>query len=420
VSYFSLGPELSLYVGTRPTAVLHAQAAADRKRKALLWGAALLLATPILLVTFRRRARPPAQGRGQGARALRPGVAGQPVAQAQPARGPRLPEKEAKLGRYQLIDRIGEGACAEVFTAVSQGAGGLRRSLVVKRLRAEMADHPGAVAHFTDEATLLSKLSHPNLVSVFESGEEGGTYFIAEEYIVGRDLDQLLRRLQERGAPPLSISAALYVIHEILAGLLYLHGPRPGQDAPNGFVHRDVSLRNVMVSRMGNVKLLDFRITRADQRPAQAEIGRAMGSVDFMSPEQARGRAVDHRSDLFSVGLLLYHCAAREPLYRGDTQYDRVSRAAHGPGAQELARITALPPPLPALLTRALEIHPDRRFQSAAEFLTAVAPHIDNGEDEVAGLVSDLFADELQREIDRLSAGSPEPGGAGRPDRRLG
>jgi serine/threonine protein kinase len=164
-----------------------------------------------------------------------------------------------------------------------------------------------------------------------------------------------------------------------------------------------------MVSRLGKVKLLDFRIARAHQQPQQTELGTSKGHVDFMSPEQARGRPVDHRSDLFAVGLILYYCATGEALYRGDTQYDRVSRAAHGPGPQEHTRITALPAPLANLLKRALDVHPDRRFQSAEEFRKAVEPLMEGGEDEVAGVIADLFDDELQQEIDRLSAGVAAP-----------
>jgi serine/threonine protein kinase len=415
MSWFSLGPELAMWVGTRPTDVLRAQAATDRRRKALIWTAAVLLSIPIVLVAFKRREVPKHKGRGPHARPrTRPITIAAPVAAAAP-----LPEIDALLARYTLMDRIAEGSIAEVFTAISQGGGGPRRTLVVKRLRADQLDNPVAVAHFTEEASLLSKLAHQNLVPVFDNGEVDGTYFIAEEYVVGRDLGRLTKRLSEAGRRPLSAAGTLYVMHEILGGLAYLHAPCPGQDAPAGFVHRDLTPQNVMVSRLGQVKLLDFRILRAHERPATSELGKVQGQVDFMSPEQARGKAVDQRSDLFSVGLLLYHCAAGAPLYRGDTHYDRLSRAAQGPGQQELERINALPAPLPALLTRALQPLPDRRFGSATEFMAAVAPHVRGGEDEVAELISELFADQLQAEIDRLSEAAPVPAAA-RPDRRSG
>jgi serine/threonine protein kinase len=442
-----LGPQLALIVGVRPVALNQALNAVDLRRKLLFWGVAVLLAVPLIISSFRRarrpaRARP--RARTQTARIRPPAPAepapaaatgGDPASAAGPAPGrpgprprPRPRERGTTLGRYQLVDRIGEGTLAEVFTAVFQGAGGVHRSVVVKRLRAEMAENPAAVAHFTDEAKLLSKLVHPNLVPVFDCGEADDSYFIAEEYVVGRDVHRLTKRLLESGHPPLSLSGTMYVIHEILGGLAYVHGERPGLDAPAGFLHRDISPHNVMVSRLGEVKLLDFRIARAQKDLALVDAGAgagtgtgaAKGHVDFLSPEQARGRGVDHRSDLFSVGLLLFQCAAREPLYRGDTQYDRLSRAAHGPGLQEVERLAALPAPLPALLKRALATNPENRYQSAAEFREAVAPHVRAGEDEVAGLVSDLFADELQAEIDHLSMAVPAPAVAPRADRRLG
>jgi hypothetical protein len=408
MSWFAIGPELSLWVGTRPVEIARAQASADKKKKAGLWAGALFLALPIVVSAFRKKAPEPVKRGRQRARTV--GVAAPaaaPVAVAPAARArPVEPvtEIEALLARYQLIDRIGEGAMAEVFTAFSHGGGGPRRTLVVKRLRTDQLENPLAIAHFTDEAALLSRLSHPNLASVYDSGEVDGTYFIAEEYVVGRDLGRITRKLMDGGKAPLSPAGVLYVIHEILGGLGYLHASCPGQDAPQGFLHHDLAPRKVMVSRLGKVKLLDFKILRAHKQSPQTEIGTAKGSVDFMSPEQARGRPLDHRSDLFSVGLLLYHCATGEPLYRGDTQYDRVSRAAHGPGPHEHTRIAALPAPLANVLKKALDPHPDRRFQSADEFRAAVAPLMEGGEDEVAGVISDLFDDELQQEIERLSA----------------
>jgi serine/threonine-protein kinase len=142
------------------------------------------------------------------------------------------PVIEALLAHYQLIDRIAEGSMAEVFTAYSQGGGGPRRSLVVKRLREDRLEDPAAVAHFTEEAALLSRLSHDNLLPVFDSGEVDGTYFIAEEYVVGRDLARITKKLLETGRPPLSQAGVLYVIHEILGGLSYLHASCPDRRRP--------------------------------------------------------------------------------------------------------------------------------------------------------------------------------------------
>jgi serine/threonine protein kinase len=408
-----LGSGVSLWVGARVTAFARAEASAEQTRRMALWVVALVLASASLVVTLRR----PRRGLRSGER-LRSG--GMPLSpRPRLARSPAV-TKGIALGRYLLVERIGEGGMAEVFTAVSFGAEGFRRSFVVKRLRPEMAANANAVAHFIEEANNVSKLVHPNIVPVFDFGEVAGAFFIAEEHIVGRDLGRLNRRLLEERRPGLSVSAALYVTHEILSGLMYVHEARQGHDAPLGFVHRDVSPQNVMLSRLGEVKILDFGIMKATHSASRTEIGTVKGNVDFMSPEQARGRNVDLRSDLFSVGLVLYASVARAPLYRGETLYDRLNHAASGPGPDELARIQALPHPIPELLTRALMRDPAGRFQTAAEFRAAVAGHITGGENEVAALVNELFGQDLQAEVDRLSSVSPPPRVDEQPDRKSG
>jgi eukaryotic-like serine/threonine-protein kinase len=290
---------------------------------------------------------------------------------------------------------------------VSFGSGGFRRTFVIKRLRPEMASNPVAVAHFIDEANLASTLVHPNIVPVFDFGESGGSYFLSQEYVVGRDLGRLGRRMTERNLARLTVSAALYIAHEVLRGLHHAHEKRADDGSPLELVHRDVTPENVMISERGEVKILDFGIVKAVQRVSQTDIGMVKGNVDYMSPEQARGRAVDRRSDVFSVGLVLYFALARTPLYRGDTLYDRLMRAALGPGTEELERIAGLPAPLPEILGRALAIDPDRRFQTALEFAQAVAPYIEGGAAEAAGVLELLYGDELQLEQDRLAAAFP-------------
>jgi serine/threonine-protein kinase len=314
------------------------------------------------------------------------------------------------LGRYLLVDRIGEGGMAEVYTAVSFGAGGFRRFFVVKRLRAEMTTNPIAVAHFIDEANLASTLVHPNIVPVFDFGEIGGTYFLAQEYVVGRDLGRLRRRMNERGERPLSPRAIFFLAHELLAGLQCAHDQRDDDGSALDLVHRDVTPENVIVSERGEVKLLDFGIVKVGTGPvAQTEIGHLKGNVDFMSPEQARGGLVDRRADLFSVGLVLYYAATGSPLYEGGTLYDRLSRAAAGPGAAEWDKIAALPAPLAEVLWRALALDPDERYQTATDFRSVVAPLMDGGDSELSAAVSRNFEAELRAEQERLTSAFPRP-----------
>jgi serine/threonine-protein kinase len=314
------------------------------------------------------------------------------------------------LGRYLLVDRIGAGGMAEVFTAVSFGARGFRRFFVVKRLRWEMTRNPGAVALFIDEANVASTLVHRNIVPVFDFGEIDGIYYLAQEYVVGRDLGRLQLRMNERGERPLPMPAVCFLAHELLGGLQCAHDHCGDDGSALEVVHRDVTPANVMISERGEVKLLDFGIVQVGpERLTLTEKGQLVGNVDFMSPEQARSEPVDHRADLFSVGLVIYYAATGTPLYDGETLFDRLNRAAAGPGPEEWAKIAALPPPLAEILVRALSLDPDERYQTATDFRAVMAPFIEGGETELSAAISRTFDRELRAEQDSLAAASPRP-----------
>ncbi len=404
-------PGMWLWAGNRVTELATAWLQQDASRKRVMWGVASALALLFVGLSLRPlprrregsgRYRAVDLERAGGAPALNPLPTPRHSTSVMIPAGVGTP-----LGRYVLLDRIGEGGMAEVFTAVSFGSGGFRRTFVIKRLRAEMANNPVAVAHFIDEANLASTLVHPNIVPVFDFGEVAGSYFLAQEYVVGRDLGRLARRMTEQNVARLSVSAALYIAHEVLRGLHHAHERRTDEGSPLELVHRDVTPENVMISERGEIKLLDFGIVKAIQRVSQTDIGMVKGNVDYMSPEQARGRSVDRRSDIYSVGLVLYFALARTPLYRGETLYDRLMRAALGPGDEELERIAALPAPMPEILGRALSVDPDGRYQTANEFALALTPFIEGGAVEAAGVLELLFGDELQLEQDRLAAAFP-------------
>ena len=412
-----VGPQIWLWAGGRVTAFARAETGRDQTRKRGLWAGLGVLAAIVLGLSLRsREIDEQGQGQGQGDddedadsphRSRTAMSQAPPAPMGSPGSAPVPTGVGTPLGRYALLDRIGEGGMAEIFTAVSFGSGGFRRSFVVKRLRPEMATNPVAVAHFIDEANLASTLVHPNIVPVFDFGEVAGSYFLAQEYIVGRDLGRLTRRMVERNIPAISPQAALFIAHEMLRGLHYAHEKRQDDGAVLDLVHRDVTPENAMISERGEVKILDFGIVKAATRVSQTDIGMVKGNVDYMSPEQARGRSVDRRSDVFSTGLVLYFALARSPLYRGETLFDRLTRAAMGPGEEEWAQIAALPSPLPEILKRALAIDPAERFQTAAEFAQAVAPYISGGAGELTGVINALYGDDLQLEQDRLAAAFP-------------
>lgn len=289
------------------------------------------------------------------------------AAQPSPVHEP-TPGNPLRLGRYELIERIGEGGMAEIFFAVARGAEDFVRHFVVKRMHPHLARSREAVNQFIDEARLQAGLVHSNIVPVFDFGKAGGEYFLALEYIHGRDLGQLVQLHVEKLGRPLDVPLAFFVVHDVLDALAYAHGQIAKDGRRLEIVHRDVSPGNVLVSYQGEIKLTDFGIAKAGKRISRTEAGMVKGNASFMSPEQARGEHVDQRSDIFCAGLVLFYCLTGQLLYRGETTLNRLMRAAVGPATSQFGQIDHLPLPAAKVLRRALAIEPDRRYASATEF----------------------------------------------------
>jgi serine/threonine-protein kinase len=305
----------------------------------------------------------------------------------------------SQFGRYKLVSRLGEGGMSELFVAESTGAEGFSRNFVLKRLRHELAHHKEAVAQFIDEARLQAGLVHSNIVPVFDFGMVGGEYFMTQEYIVGRDLARLLARHVDATGVGLPEALAYYIAHETLQALSYAHDKRDKAGSAMGIVHRDVSAGNVMVSLQGEVKLGDFGIVKSNRRVTQTQVGMVKGNANFMSPEQARGQAVDYRSDLFSLAHVLHYCLTGRLLYSGDNDLDVLYRAASGLSDEDVRYLEQFPEPARGVLTKALAFDPAERFQSAGEFADALAAHIGGGKSALARTMQGLFGAELHREV---------------------
>jgi hypothetical protein len=377
---------------------------------AAIWAGAGLASFMALLFGFRRR--PAASDSAPRPATVKPSVPG-PVRSAPVAAG----SPGQTFGRYRLIDRLGSGGMAEVYTAVTFGAEGFRRTFVVKRLHAEFARHPAAVEQFIDEANLGSTLVHSNIVPVFDFGNVGDEYFLAQEYILGRDLGRVTARSIEGTGKPLSAPLVLYVARETCKALEYAHTKLDKKGRPLGIVHRDVSPENVLISALGEVKLLDFGIVKADGRVSKTQDGIVKGTPRFMAPEQARANVVDARADVFALGLVIFYCLTGETLYTGDTVHQVLLRATQGPGPEELARLVDLPYPFPAILHKALRAEPADRYQSAAELGAALGPHVRDVGPEMARLMATLFAAEFQREEAHFAAVGPNSEGGARGDK---
>ncbi len=396
--------------------------------RAVVWASAVLIAGLALFFGFRR---PPLAG-SAGATGEAPGTSGATPVRGKTGRsgisgpghllvssGPesgdpegatsiqKAPPKPAganMFGRYALLDRLGEGGMAEVYTAVTYGAEGFSRKFVVKRLRAEMARNNDVVSAFIDEANLASSLVHTNIVPVFDFGKEGDEYFMAQEYILGRDLGRVNRAALEKEAKPLPMNQVFYVAHETLKALDYAHGKAGPDGKPMNLVHRDVSPNNILVSARGEVKLFDFGIAKAANRITQTQFGMVKGNVRFMSPEQARGEVVDSRSDLFAIGLVIYYALSGDALYAADTAYNLLVKAAQGPGEKELANLVSLPKEAQRVLDRALQGNPADRYQTAAEFAQALSPFIAGAHDALARTMERLFSEDIKAEEARFAA----------------
>ena len=308
------------------------------------------------------------------------------------------PVSAHRMGRYQLIERIGEGGMAEIFFAVAHGAEGFVRHFVVKRMHREIAQSRIAVDQFIDEAKLQARLVHSNIVPVFDFGKAGDEYFLALEYIHGKDVHQVVQRHLEHFGRPLDVPTAFYILHEVMVALAFAHAQIEKDGTPMDVVHRDVAPGNVLVSYQGEVKLTDFGIAKAERRVSRTEVGMIKGNASFMSPEQARGGVVDQRSDLFSAGLVLYHCLTAQTFYRGETPMGNLLGAAIGPGTAQYGLIDQLPLPAAQILRKALAIDPDQRYPTAAAFELELAPHIGTRA-ETGRLMDLLFPAEQRRDL---------------------
>ena len=209
--------------------------------------------------------------------------------------------------RYRRIAAIGHGGMADVHLAVSVGAGDFHKLVVIKELRAGFADSPEHRAMFLKEARVAARMGHENVVQTFEIGEVEGRPFIAMEHLDGQPLHRVLRRLHEQGGLPLALH--LRALGEVLTGLHHAHELCDFDGRPLGLVHRDATPHNVVVTYEGRVKLVDFGIARLGDDELTT-VGTFKGKASYAAPEQARGEAVDRRTDVFAVGVMLWEALA--------------------------------------------------------------------------------------------------------------
>jgi serine/threonine-protein kinase len=284
-----------------------------------------------------------------------------------PSGHPTLP---ARFGRYVLLSHLGRGGMADIYRGVALGAGGFAKPVVVKRVLPEAILQESAVKMFIEEARLSALLQHMNIAQIFDFGEHRGEYFIAMEFIHGRDLHDMMRRMAARGQG-IPVHIACYIAMEVLKGLDYAHRARSAAGEPLQLVHRDVNPTNIIISFEGEVKLLDFGVALVGNSGSTNNV---RGKPGYIPPEQLARKKADGRGDIFALGITLYEMLARRHAFKQGTVMDvlkqTVALRARPLRLQDAAPF--LPEPLCNVVNRSVLANPDERYQTAADVLDAL------------------------------------------------
>src|SRR3569623_62766 len=271
-------------------------------------------------------------------------------------------------GRYTVVRKLANGGMAEIFLASQQGHEGFQKPVVLQRILGSIYSDPQFRNMLIDEAYISMSLTHSNIVQVLDLGLAGGLYFLVLELVDGWDLGQILQRARGTGLP-LPPELAVFVATEVCRALAYAHGKRGPDGQPLGIVHRDISPNNVLISEHGEVKLADFGIAKAMNKREQTGTGVVKGKVSFMSPEQALGRAIDARSDIFSLGTLLYLMLVGIRPFAGSTDLETLLRVQRGDFKPPGRVRPDLLPERARSIERAMRGLPDERYPTADDML---------------------------------------------------
>ncbi len=331
---------------------------------------------------------------------------------ASPLENPGLPSSEpTQLGRYRILGFLASGGMAEILLAKLLGPGGFQRAVVLKRVLPHLARQTEFREMFLDEARIVARIQHPNVIHVSELGQDGRELFMVMEYLAGESVGGLMRRVTSRGGHLDPVIAA-YIIAEAAAGLHAAHELVDEDGAPLNVVHRDVSPQNIFLTYEGNVKLLDFGIAKFMDRSVETHTGQVKGKFAYMSPEQCCAERLDRRSDVFSLGILLWE------LLSGARLFQRANELLVWKGIVEddiptpteclVEGAAPVPAALEAAAMRALSRNKDERYASANELrkdLVTALRELDpehRGKDNLAPLMKDLFPDRIAQKEEML------------------
>ncbi|MBN2801466.1 MAG: protein kinase [Deltaproteobacteria bacterium] len=275
-------------------------------------------------------------------------------------------KKPVPFGKYYLLDRISVGGMAEVFKAKSFGVEGFERLLAVKRILPSIAEDEEFITMFIDEAKIAVQLTHANIAQIFDLGKVGDAYFIAMEYVEGKDLRAIFDRMRKKGQT-VPIPMAAYVTMKMCEGLDYAHNKKDTTGQDLNLVHRDVSPQNILVSFDGQVKVIDFGIAKAAGKAGKTQAGILKGKFGYMSPEQVRGMPLDRRSDIFAVGIVLWELLTGERLFIGESDFSTLEKVRNVDIVPPSTFNKRIPADLEKIILKTLSKEVADRYQSAMD-----------------------------------------------------
>ncbi|RKH62443.1 serine/threonine-protein kinase [Corallococcus llansteffanensis] len=315
-------------------------------------------------------------------------------------------KKPTFFGKYLLLERINVGGMAEVFIAKAFGVEGFERILAIKKILPTMAEDDEFITMFIDEARISVQLNHANIVHIHELGKHEDTYFIAMEYVAGRDVRTLLERYRRR-KEIMPTAQAVFIVSKMCEGLDYAHRKKDARGQDLGIIHRDVSPQNILVSYEGETKIIDFGIAKAANRSQKTQAGILKGKFGYMSPEQVRGMPIDRRSDIFAVGVLLYEMLTGEKLFVGESDFSTLEKVRNAdiPLPREFnPNISA---GLEKVVLKALAREPEDRYQWASDLQEDLMRFLLAGDaiyssKHLSSFMKEAFAEDMLREAEKM------------------
>ena len=319
-----------------------------------------------------------------------------------------IPPGTRILRRYRAVGKLAQGGMAEVYLARQVGPAGYQKLVVIKRVRPHLATDKDFVAMFVNEARLAAMINHPNVVQIFDLGQEGSDWFLAMEYLDGRDMLQVGRACRSHNkAVPFDVTAR--IIADACAGLEYAHNLKGTDGQKLDLVHRDMSPENVLITFEGQVKVVDFGIAKAADNTLQTQAGQIKGKLGYVAPEAILGKTLDARADIFAVGATLYLFLCGRPAFAGSTPMEIFERSLKPPTAPMEVN-PRVPPALDQICMKALAQDRDKRFRTAGEVRAALEGYLTStgrplGPPQLSQFMRILFPtdkDPIRQRIDKL------------------